>query len=190
MPRQRLKDCMSSILHRGRVNIDVADVLVSGGVSNKDTSEIMSIKFGSSVAGLFDTYTGAKSLQPLEIRALSIPRFERRFLGSAMAAPIEQERCMDKGRRPINSRETRTIEESASDFGKRSIKTFNTTILNRCIRSSGFNDIAVFRQFITEVMGSGKFTAKICSDHTSGFETIFLEKKVDQFNRGMFRTTQ
>ena len=62
--------------------------------------------------------------------------------------------------------------------------------VNRCIRSSGFNDIAVFRQFITEIMGTSQFTTKICSYHTSGFETILLEKKVDQFHRGMFRTTR
>ena len=100
---------MSSVLHRCSVNINVADVLVSRFISNEDAGEIVFVKFRSSVARLFDTYTSAKSLQTLEIRAFSIPRLERRFLCPAMTAPIEQERCMYKGRGPIDSWDTRLI---------------------------------------------------------------------------------
>jgi hypothetical protein len=64
---------------RRRVKVDY--VLVGSGVSEKNTSEVVPVKFGASRAGEFDTHPGPKHLEVGDVRLTAMPTLERSLLG-------------------------------------------------------------------------------------------------------------
>ncbi len=57
------------------VEVEVANILVRGGVPEEKSGEVVFVKFGSMVSCLFDAYPCAKEFQVLEIRFGSPPSF-------------------------------------------------------------------------------------------------------------------
>ena len=59
------------------VEVEVANILVRGGVPKEQSGEVMFVEFGSTVPCLLDAYTCAEEFQVLEIRFGTPPSFER-----------------------------------------------------------------------------------------------------------------
>ena len=62
------------------VQIEVTNILVSGSIAKKNAPKIMLVKFSTTVASTFYTYTRTKNLEPSEIWFNPIPAFERSAL--------------------------------------------------------------------------------------------------------------
>jgi hypothetical protein len=59
------------------VEVEVANILVLGGVPEEKSGEVVFVEFGSTVSCSFDAYPCAKEFQALEIWFGSPPSFEQ-----------------------------------------------------------------------------------------------------------------
>ena len=124
-----IKDGMCSILDCSGGDINVSDVAIRRGVSDKDASEVMSVKLRPSVSRLLDTDTRSECFKTFEVWTFAIPRLKRCLLRTTVATSVEQECGMHQSRRPIDSGEAGTIQEGSSDLCKGAIEPFNAAIL-------------------------------------------------------------
>ncbi len=58
------------------VEVEVANILVHGGVPKEQSGEVMFVEFGSTVHCLLDAYTCAEEFQVLEIQFGTCPKLE------------------------------------------------------------------------------------------------------------------
>ncbi len=58
------------------VEVEVANILVRGGVPKEQSGEVVIVEFGSTVPCLLDAYTCAEEFQVLEIRFGTPPSFK------------------------------------------------------------------------------------------------------------------
>jgi len=66
---------MMACFDNARVQVQIRNILVSGGVTKEDAGEIMTVEFAPSGTGAFDADTRAKSLKVCDIRLTAVPTF-------------------------------------------------------------------------------------------------------------------
>ena len=83
-----IKNSMVGNFSDTTVQIEITNILVSGSIAKKNAPKIMLVKFSTTVASAFHTYTRTKNLEPSEIRLNPIPAFERSALEFRVNAAI------------------------------------------------------------------------------------------------------
>ena len=95
-----VEDRVVAYLDEARVKVNVADVIVRGGVTEKDTGEVVTVQFGPALSGTFDTHAGPEHFQIAKVRFGAIPSFVRCASSSFMEASIVEVNGVEEGSRP------------------------------------------------------------------------------------------
>ena len=84
-----VEDSMTRKFDSADVAVDVANILIGGGVPNKDTTKVMTIKRGAPLPSPFNTDAGTEGAKSLEVRLFTKPSFEQCHFCSLMDMVID-----------------------------------------------------------------------------------------------------